>query len=898
MQALRRVVPRAVMALLLVAGSMSCAASPAWAQGQPLEQAPHRTYGSWHASRIGGGGYLQNVLFTSEPNVLYTWVDVGGMYRSDDTGATWRMLQGSLPATAGNRQVRAMSIDPRDANRLLVATGSHWEKRRDGVFLSLDGGRTFTSTLDAALFAGNAEARNAGQVLLRSPGNPKLVLAASMGDGVFRSLDGGRTWTNVGLPNVYFTALHFDVTNPNRVWACALPFRGFRLGEAGVALAGGLYRSDDAGQTWNKVTDESPSEIVQSPGDPAKLIGIFNRKLVASSTDGGATWANFHQGLPSSDKPGYAAPEAFTAITALSDTYLTGAGDGTMYRRGIQDAQWTAVKVTSRSKPAWTFLNTPESGAVWNHFGRAISSIVVDPRDTSHWLMTDWYALWQSRDAGRTWNLAIDGIESTVIHTLAQDPEDPAVVHMGMADNGYFRSTDGGASFTHITAGGITNNIKAISVSPASAKRVFAVGPREPGPWHANAVFVSLDRGANWMRAAGRGLPDLSQRRCNSVVVDPVDAKHAFITVSGNVAPNEGGVYETLDGGFSWRWVGQGLPERAIFREAIWHVGQQMAVSKDGSMVSYSHETGGVFARSNSSPWVQVLSDDIRPVDVAADPFVPGRYLLAAGNGLYESSDSGNHWQEIPLGQRVFRVTFDMGKSGRVGIGTRIGPMLSTNGGASFEWLDTALPARVDNNIAFAGDRMVIGTPGCGVFWIALSDLAKQPIAAKPESLQPSAANQAIAPEKNLLPPIRESKPGEPGWGMRWAGKGKPRVVFETEKVEGKGDVAVMSVVADEPSVASAGADLPQGCKRIRIIGEVNAVGAFEECQIALQSWADSGKTQNGWTTLIQARGAQQWTKFDRVVDLPDQYQIASVRVVVRGTGKVSIREVQAAAVE
>ncbi len=870
------------------------------ARGVAPAESPGR-YGAWRSARIGGGGFLQNVVFTTDPRVLYAWVDVGGFYRSDDAGATWHMLHGQLPDSHGNRQVRGLSADPRDPSSIVVATGTHWSKTREGVYLSHDGGRTFQRTLDAALFAGNGHGRSAGKVLVRSPHQPDLILAASAGDGIFLSRDGGAAWSQAGLTGYFFSDVQFDRAVPNRVWACAMAYQGFLLGEPQTQMPAGFFRSDDGGQNWTRLADESPMEVEQSYHDPSHLLGIMDRRQLVISLDAGQTWKDFHEGLPAAENPGYGVAAAFTAIAVTPAGWLAGGGDGTLYRRGWTDASWTAIPVQRRDKPDWVFLKTPEDGG-WSHFGRAMSSIVVDPRDADHWFMCDWFAIWRTRDAGRTWSLCIDGIEVTVIHTLAIDPQDPAIVHLGMADNGYFRSLDGGASFTHITRG-ITNNIKALEVSPANPWRVYALGPATPGPWIANSLFISADRGVHWTRAQGDGLPDMTNLRCNALAVCPRDADRLWLCVSGKVEPGQGGVYESTDGGASWRWRSQGLPARAFFREAIWHVGRQLAVSADGSMVCFDADRGGVYActdgaaaQSASDLWQQVLSADIRPMDVAADPHMPGRFLLADATGLRQSDDGGRTWRALDSPAPVYRVTCDPRTPGRLALSGGQGTWLKSAQAERFARVDADLPFRIDNVLAFAGDRLVVGTPGCGAFWLPLAANAEATMVADPVHLQ-APTPPPPDPAENILPPMREEKPDQPGWAMRWKGKGAPRVSIEASDPDGKPPVPAMVVIAEELSSGSAGATLPAQVRRIRIVGEIRLDGDWSQALVAVQTFGDGGK-QIGWTELTDARAARQWTRFDRTFQLPDNYRNATVRVVFNGAGRIALRNVVAVTLE
>lgn len=121
-------------------------------------------YGPWRSSRIGGGGYLQQFWFTSDPSILYLSVDVAGVYRSDDGGGTWRAIHGS--AERPPYFVRSMLTDPRDPDWLLIAVGAPWEPR-DGLRLTTDGGRTWTRVLHKVFVTGW---RNGfGHSLARSP---------------------------------------------------------------------------------------------------------------------------------------------------------------------------------------------------------------------------------------------------------------------------------------------------------------------------------------------------------------------------------------------------------------------------------------------------------------------------------------------------------------------------------------------------------------------------------------------------------------------------------------------------------------------------------------------------------------------------------------------------------
>ena len=100
---------------------------------------------TWKVFPCFGGGYVQNVLIApSNPKVWYTYVDVGGPYRSDDAGRHWRPLHGNMPAEfrgISGDCLRSMSVDPRDADSFVMCSGNYFENPA-GIFVSRDGGRT------------------------------------------------------------------------------------------------------------------------------------------------------------------------------------------------------------------------------------------------------------------------------------------------------------------------------------------------------------------------------------------------------------------------------------------------------------------------------------------------------------------------------------------------------------------------------------------------------------------------------------------------------------------------------------------------------------------------------------------------------------------------------------
>ncbi len=883
-------------AALMCFAAMPVAPARADTAGQPSRAIDGPTYGRWHSARIGGGGYVIDFIPTSDPSIYYMHTDVGGFYRSDDGGESWRMIQGSLPATLGNQQPAALVVDPRDPDAFLVATGSHWEAQREGVYRSTDGGKTYTRTLEAA-FAGNGNERMWGRDMAVDPRDPDVVIAASMLDGVYRSEDFGQTWTKTGLEGINPTDVVFDLATPGRVLIAAQPYKFFLLGNPKQELRGGLFESTDGGRTWSALADVTPApfEMVPytwKPGDD-DWIGIFPPSVVKHSSDGARTWQDFSQGLPvESDATafdadgvispvGSVAPSTFSALGVGPGFVLLGGGDGTLYRREAGDEAWVKINPVAHAPDHW--YGNPGERPGWVHFGKAISSLVVDPHDPGRWWLTDWYMLWDSTNGGRDFDYAGPGVEVTVIHNVTQQPDDPGLVHMGMGDNGYFRSLDGGASYRN-NPQVITNNIKDVAVSPADPNRLYAIGPSVPGHWYSSHLFVSDDRGTTWRAAAMEGTRDEISRRINSLAADPVDPDRVYIAVAGEPG-NGGGVFVSDDTGETWSDLSDGLhgPD-GLFKAEIWHVGRELAVGPKGGMVAISSYFDRVFRRGESdAAWVEVAVDATRLNAVAADPFTPGNFLIASlDDGLLESRSGGANWTPINgIDRGVGHVAFDLATPGRTAAGSTDGVYLSTDDAATWTRLDSALPNRISNPVAFAGDRVIAGTSGSGMFYMPLDPQAADPVVASSVSV----AVEPAAPELLTNSAFTDATDGIPtGWRLRWSDVDAARL--DQDRNTFVSAPASLRFTVPKPGVGFIEQALPIGLSQLRVAGRVKAEGHLETATLAVQLF-DADDNQLAWITLADIPSGADWHGFKKTIQLPTDYTKASLLLYTQGNGQV-----------
>jgi len=713
----------------------------------------HRQYGAWTSCALGGGGYLQQAVWApSDTRRLYLTSDVGGLFRSDDGGGTWHMLHGALPSGEGSCMTRGAVVHPKNPDRAVFAIGGTWPNQKRGIYVTDDAGRTMKRTLDC-IFGGNDRTRAHGAVLINDPIQENVLYAAPVGKGPMRSDDFGLTWKEMGLADVFASCLVRDRTSPTRMWVVA-SWRYLKdLPKWPRHFTRGFFVTED-GKTWTKLmeAEDMPVELVQDGTDPTLLHGVFSKPpSVRWSKDGGKTWNPYENPagfFPKSDGNARRDGTYLGLASAGGRTVLGGFG-ANFYTLESGSLVWKKLPVPTFNEGDWY----PAGDAKRSNIpGCALGFVALEPGHPDHWLFTDWYACYLSPDAGKTWNLSIDGIEMTVVHTVTQDPAHPERIHVGVADIGYFRSDDGGRTLRNWgVKRGISNNVKSISVCAAKPDVVYATAP-QGYRWYANQLFRSTDGGDSWTRPKMKGLPSLAEKggqRINTVAVDPKDPDTVYVAVSGAIRPDLGGVWKSVDAGETFTWISQGMSGEKFFKFEIWMKGAEFAISPDGSMVAASHDTGKVFVRpAGAAEWTKSDFPGTQSYVLCADALVPGRFFMTRRDaGVWRSTDGGRSWKKIN-DRYANGLAVDAVKKDRVAFFTGSEAVLSTDGGEKWSDLPGGLPYRdARNPIAFGGDRLYVGTGGNGVFSI---DLKASAALLKPQAV--SVAAKSPEPPKAQEP--------------------------------------------------------------------------------------------------------------------------------------------------
>src|SRR5688500_643956 len=239
---------------------------------------------------------------TSQPFVYYAGYTGGGVWKTENAGASWRNISDTHFRTGS---IGAIAVAESDPNVVYVGTGEHAIRGQsssygDGVYKSTDAGKTWTRI--------GLEGTKQISAVRVHPSNPDLVYVAGQGDrwkgtpdrGIYRSSDGGKTWTHV-LKGLNATSgpsdLSVDATNPRILYAAFWDHQRVPWQVRSGGPGSGIWKTTDGGDTWSRLTDGLPRlmgkiGVAVSPANPDRVFAVVEaeRSGLYRSDDAGKTW--------------------------------------------------------------------------------------------------------------------------------------------------------------------------------------------------------------------------------------------------------------------------------------------------------------------------------------------------------------------------------------------------------------------------------------------------------------------------------------------------------------------------------------------------------------------------------------------------------------------------------
>jgi photosystem II stability/assembly factor-like uncharacterized protein len=673
-----------------------------------------------------------------------------GVYKSTDAGKTWTHL--GLDDT---QHIGKVAVDPKDPEIVFVAAiGNLYKANPDrGVFRSSNGGRTWTKVL--------FKDENVGAVdVVIDPSDSRVVYAAlwntrrppwftyqptnGPGGGLFKSVDGGTTWTQLtnGLPSACIgrSGIAVAPSNPRRVYAIVddllpepkgagspacpgtpppAPARGAGAGNA-TPLQGGLYRSDDAGATWTKMSTDASSiaglagrgwyfEKVAVDPKNADIVYVPN-VAVYRSKDGGRTWVtlrgspggdDYHQAWISPDDP---------------DTMIVASDQGAIVTRNartedVKNVTWSSWLnqptaqlyhvSTDYRFPYWVTGAQQDSGAVAVRSHGKFAGIS----------MRDWEPIGPGGESGMT----------------AGDPLHPGVVFGGTGSRWdlELNSVAGAVSAPQGPEPARSDWTQPLVFSPADPHALY---------YASQYLFKTTDDAKTWTRISD------DMTRPDAGVPPAMDEVAARDTDRNGT---KGVIYT--------------IAPSPLQKPLLW-------IGTDDGLIHVTTDDGKTW--QNVTPaaitaWSRITMLEASHFDPASAYASVDRHQLSDFDPhLYRTRDSGKTWQEItrglPKGAYFHTIKEDPGRKGLLFAGSERRAFVSFDDGDNWQSLQLNLPVTSVRDFEVHGSDLIVATHGRG-FWIiddisVLRQLGAEVTAADAYLFKPSDAVMLIQGDDNGTP--------------------------------------------------------------------------------------------------------------------------------------------------
>lgn len=410
--------------------ALLCLVIVAQASAQPVDLAK---FEAMKARSIGPAGMSGRVtaldVVRRNPAVLYVGTASGGLWKSTDAGTTFTPIFDDQPVAS----IGAIAINQSNPDVVWVGTGEgnprNSQTNGNGMYKSIDGGRTWT-------FLGLAESRTIHRVLLH-PTNPDVAYAAVMGPawgetterGLFKTSDGGATWQKILYVNerTGIGELVMDPVNPEKLLAATWEFRRWPWFFTSGGEGSGLHVTYDGGKTWTKRTDKDGLPkgelgriglaIAASRPNVVYALVEAKKNVLLRSDDGGHTFRTINDTEDITDRPFY-----------YNDLYVDPQNENRLYHiagsmRVSEDGGKT-YRAMNNNGPGYTGGIHVDHHAFW-----------INPDNPAHLIEGNDGGMSISMDYGRSWRY-VENLPLAQFYHIAVDMAIPYRVMGGMQDNG------------------------------------------------------------------------------------------------------------------------------------------------------------------------------------------------------------------------------------------------------------------------------------------------------------------------------------------------------------------------------------------------------------------------------------------------------------------------------
>jgi len=658
-------------------------------------------FGDLSARHIGpalmSGRINDMEVHPTNPRIIYTGTSGGGVWKSNDAGTTFNPIFDDYCQSIG-----AIALDPNDPDNVIyVGTGETWPRNSvsvgDGLYKSNDGGSNWTKL-------GFENSERIANIIV-NPENSKEIYVAVLGAlwsdskdrGVYKTTDGGVSWKKVLYVDekTGCADMAMDPTNPNVLYASMWEFRRTAWSFESGGESSALYKSTDAGKTWNKIHNGFPKgklgrlAIAVAPSNPNILYTVIEaeedlRKGLYRSDDAGESWKQLNNDFGITVRPFY-------------------------FSRIVVDPRNPDVLI----KAGLSGSISRDGGKTFKSLGRMhsdIHDIVFDIKDSDRIYVGTDGGVYRSWNGGTTMEI-VENLPVSQFYFVSVDSAEPYNIYGGLQDNGSWygpssssggitardwNSVGGGDGFRvlhHPTKNIIYSEMQGAenvwrydvdnklikTIQPLAVKgnpklrfnwnAPMAISKHQPDRLYMGSQFLhkSEDMGDSWTIIS----PDLTtndkskqeQADSGGLSVDNSGAENhtTIFTIAESpldeniiwVGTDDGNVQVTTDGGRKWTNTSAdiaGLPKNTW----VYHIEASSHDKATAYAVFEGHTSGDMNPYTYKTTdfgktWTSIITDDVKGFvrNIQEDYVNPNLLFLGTEFGLYITLDGGKSWSKF-----------------------------------------------------------------------------------------------------------------------------------------------------------------------------------------------------------------------------------------------------------
>jgi photosystem II stability/assembly factor-like uncharacterized protein len=679
----------------------------------------------WRSIGPYRGGRVTAVAgVTTQPFVYYMGATGGGVWKTEDAGVSWNNVSDGFVRSGS---VGAIAVAESRPSTVYVGMGEACLRGNlssgDGMYRSTDAGKTWTHI-------GLSDSSQIGRIRV-NPTNPDIVFVAAVGHpygpsqerGVYRSKDGGANWQRVLFVDEKTGAadIAMDPSNPQVLYASTWQVLRSPWNIISTGPGGGLYKSVDGGDTWNKLTSGLPPSnlgkigVTVSPARPERVwatVEADHNGGVYRSDDGGRTWQLLNDGFNMTARQYYyghifADPADANIVYTFCAKYFYKSTDGGLTYTEVQTPHGDYHDLWIDPKNPLRMVNGSDGGAaVTFDGGRAWSSLDNQPTAQFYAVITDNsvpYRIYGSQQDNTTVSITSRtngaGITASDWHPvgggesgyLAPTPGNPPVIFGGSYFGLLTRYDERSGDVRNVTIWPDYNGGRTAAQMQYRFQWTFPiiVSPHDGNTVYAGAqvVFRSSNGGQSWETIS----PDLTRN---------------------DKAKQNGGRLEEY---YSTIFT---IAESRVTRGVTW-------TGSDDGVVHVTRNGGRDWQNVTPQavqPYSRVNIVEASPHDAATAYVAVNRYQLDDYRPyVFKTADYGKTWRLVVSGipERSFARTIreDPKKKGLLYLGTETGVYYSSNDGESWQPLQLNLPIVPITDLTIKDDDLVAATQGRS-FWV------------------------------------------------------------------------------------------------------------------------------------------------------------------------------------